>query len=611
MCLVALAGLGATASAAHAVDITPAISADASTSMLMQTGRISRDGVTSTCAAPHAAPSVIDDMSSFRFRNHTFISRLTNPICFQVIIDSSCLEIFSVAYLGTFDPANPRTRYVADMGDTPGWPDYSFTVPPGSPVGVVFHQVVTSPTCGDYTVTFRTVGPWADAAPSIAGTPAVGSVLTGTNATWKGTPSVQRRWLRCDAAGANCGTIPGAAGATYTVEPADLGGTIRFRNDATDADGTSGSQSLLVEPFIPFDSRASQSLAAGDRSQSGIFVRNALESRCGAPTSAPAVLQAGSLFLYDSFPVTSLLNEPVCLVARTQPGLFLSCPGGVSPSIYNPAFAPALGLAANYAANSGVAFTSAAAVSSTMPAASPREVTVYHGSSTGTCDSYSVTLGADAPFATARPALTGTAATGSALSASNGTWSGGPAFAVTWRRCDAAGNACAAIAGATGASYAPTNADVGKTLRARVTATRGRSVSSDSPPSAVVLDRTGPVGSLRLGSRNLRKAVRSGRVPVRVRCDEACTAVLELRITRKLSRKLKLKRKIVIARGKGKLRAGRRKTLRVKLTKPARRALRTQKSVKFRIRGTFKDGLGNRSRKAPPASLKLPKKKSR
>ena len=283
--------------------------------------------------------------------------------------------------------------------------------------------------------------------------------------------------------GAPAPTSRARTGATYTVTGADLGRTLRFRNDATDADGTSGSQSALVEPYIPFETRGSESLAAGDRVQNGVFVRNLIESRCGVPTSAPTILQATSNFLYDVFPVRSLLNESACLVARTTPA---SCVSGVSPSIYNPVFTAAAGLAANYAGNSGMPFNGVAAASVTLPAAAGREVVVHGGSSTDSCASYSVVLGADVPFATARPAIAGTPATGSALTATNGTWSGSPAFARSWRRCDAAGNACAAIPGATGASYAPTNADVGKRLRARVTATRGRSVSSDSAPSAIV-----------------------------------------------------------------------------------------------------------------------------
>jgi hypothetical protein len=117
------------------------------------------------------------------------------------------------------------------------------------------------------------------------------------------------------------------------------------------------------------------------------------------------------------------------------------------------------------------------------------------------------------------------------------------------------------------------------------------------------------VGRLRLGSRNLRKALKSGRIPVRVRCDEACTARLELRVSRKLAKRLKLKRKVVIAKARGTLTANRTRTFRPKLTRAARRALRGRKSLRLRIRATLTDTAGNRSQLSPRASLKRPKKR--
>lgn len=602
---MALATLGATAATAQAVVIVTA-SQNTQGSLLTQTGRLTRDLPTSTCASPTPASSIIDDTEPFQYRNHTLRSLLVEPVCFTVDINGSCTELFSVAYLGQFNPANLQAGYAADMGDSGGLPAYSFTAPAGSPISVVVHEVDENPSCGDYQVTFSTFGPWAMSAPAVSGIPAVGAILTGSDAVWAGSPSVQRRWQRCDITGAGCTDIPGATGLMYTVSTADIGGTLRFRNDATDADTTHGSQSAFVEPFIPFEIRAAQALEAGDRVHDGIFARAGDLSRCSFTASPPPIVNPGMPFLFDTFAVRSLLNEQVCLVARTRG---VSCSSGLSPAIYNPVFAPASGLATNYAATSQIAFLQPGAVSAFLPAGESREVVVSQGASAVSCADYELTLGADAPFATARPAVSGTAATRNALTTDNGSWSGSPAFAQSWRRCDAAGNSCAPIAGATGASYTPANADVGSRLRARVTATQGRSVSSDSEPSAIVLDRTGPAGSIRLGSRNLTKALKSGRVPVRVGCDEACTAVLELRVTKTVAKRLKLRNKLVIARAKGNLAAGQRKTLRARLTKRARRALRTRKSVRFSMRATFTDQAVNQSRKARAASMKRPKKK--
>lgn len=91
------------------------------------------------------------------------------------------------------------------------------------------------------------------------------------------------------------------------------------------------------------------------------------------------------------------------------------------------------------------------------------------------------------PAATKAPAITGTAEVGSLLTATTGTWSGGPVVTLQWRRCNAAGAACADIAGATGTAYGVVTADLGSTLVAVAT---GRNdvgtVSSASAATAVV-----------------------------------------------------------------------------------------------------------------------------
>jgi hypothetical protein len=195
------------------------------------------------------------------------------------------------------------------------------------------------------------------------------------------------------------------------------------------------------------------------------------------------------------------VNEPVCLVARTVP----SCIGGATAQIYNPAFDPVAGLVANYAGNSGRSVNDVGTASVPFAAGGTGEVVVSNGAA-GNCDSYAVTIGANAPFATARPAISGTPVENGALTATDGTWSGTPAIDRSWRRCDSGGNACEPIQGANGVSYTPTGADVGSRLRLRVTAAQGETVSSDSEPSEIVAaapdqggeaDRDPPDGRIR------------------------------------------------------------------------------------------------------------------
>ncbi len=76
------------------------------------------------------------------------------------------------------------------------------------------------------------------------------------------------------------------------------------------------------------------------------------------------------------------------------------------------------------------------------------------------------------PRAGTAPTITGSATTGSSLTASTGTWTGAATitYAYQWQRCPTSVT-CADVAGQTGSSYAVTSADSGATLRVVVTAT--------------------------------------------------------------------------------------------------------------------------------------------
>jgi hypothetical protein len=93
-----------------------------------------------------------------------------------------------------------------------------------------------------------------------------------------------------------------------------------------------------------------------------------------------------------------------------------------------------------------------------------------------------------APVSTTAPKISGTPIRGQALSVSQGAWSNSPtSFTYQWESCNAAGNSCAALRGATGAAHVLTQGDVGHTLRAIVTAAdAGGSSAATSNASPVV-----------------------------------------------------------------------------------------------------------------------------
>ncbi|MDQ3823405.1 MAG: hypothetical protein M3321_09220 [Actinomycetota bacterium] len=93
------------------------------------------------------------------------------------------------------------------------------------------------------------------------------------------------------------------------------------------------------------------------------------------------------------------------------------------------------------------------------------------------------------PQNTQLPAISGTPMEEETLTASTGTWSGPQPISMSfqWYRCDANGNNCVPIAGATGQAYKLTPADVGFRIRVTGTATNaGGSAFATSEPTAVV-----------------------------------------------------------------------------------------------------------------------------
>jgi hypothetical protein len=85
-----------------------------------------------------------------------------------------------------------------------------------------------------------------------------------------------------------------------------------------------------------------------------------------------------------------------------------------------------------------------------------------------------------APSNNTAPTISGTAKTGSTLTAGPGTWNGSSpmSFAYRWLICGAAGEACHDIAGATNQTYQLKSEDLGNTARVRVTATNAEGSAS-------------------------------------------------------------------------------------------------------------------------------------
>jgi hypothetical protein len=84
------------------------------------------------------------------------------------------------------------------------------------------------------------------------------------------------------------------------------------------------------------------------------------------------------------------------------------------------------------------------------------------------------------------------------LGVSNGVWVGGSVtYSYQWERCDINGNNCTNIAEGTAMSYTPSDADVGDTLRAVVTATNSYGASSVTTAASNAVKGPSPVNTVR------------------------------------------------------------------------------------------------------------------
>jgi hypothetical protein len=132
------------------------------------------------------------------------------------------------------------------------------------------------------------------------------------------------------------------------------------------------------------------------------------------------------------------------------------------------------------------------------------------------------------------PSITGSPVVGTDVTAANGTWAGATSFTYQWQQCDAVGNGCGGIAGATSKTYTVRAADLGKTLRVQVTgknrfgsntATSAHSdvVTGGSSTTTTVVTTTVPSTANRAPTISFRSLkVRSNRVYARFRvCDDS------------------------------------------------------------------------------------------
>jgi hypothetical protein len=128
----------------------------------IQNARMGRDSSPSGCEAGKGCPGPLGS-GDRHFDSYSFSNDAQVSACIKVNItaDPSCSggnQIFSAAYLDSYDPQNLCTNYIADEGQSPdlGFNNYSFDVPAGRNFVVVVDSVQPDGTftgCPGYSLT--------------------------------------------------------------------------------------------------------------------------------------------------------------------------------------------------------------------------------------------------------------------------------------------------------------------------------------------------------------------------------------------------------------------------------------------------------------------------
>ncbi len=277
------------------------------------------------------------------------------------------------------------------------------------------------------------VGPANSEAPKVTGTTTAGQALTATSGKWSGTEPItyEYEWLRCNASGAECkqAAAASALGSSYTLQPADVGHTMRAKVIATNIAGKGEAESTQTGTVA------------------GVKPSNTL-----APTVLGVAATGQEL---SSTEGTWSGTEPISYAFRWQrcskAGTECKDISGASKAKY-------------VIVDEDAGHTLRAVVTASNVAGSTEKE-----SSTTT-----EVLGVS-PKNTEAPKVTGTTTAGQALTATSGKWSGTEpiAYEYEWLRCNTSGAECsqAAAASALGSSYTLQPADVGHTMRAKVIAT--------------------------------------------------------------------------------------------------------------------------------------------
>ena len=303
------------------------------------------------------------------------------------------------------------------------------------------------------TATVVAAAPADTVLPVVSGEAKDERTLTASTGTWTGTPTITfgYQWESCNSAGEGCAAISGATGASYVVGHEEVGDTIRVKVTAKNGVGeaaVSSVQTATVVAAAPADTVLP--VVSGEAKD-----ERTLTASTGTWTGTPTIT-----FGYQWESCNSA-GEGCAAISGATGASYVVGHEEVGDTIR-----------VKVTAKNGVG---EAAVSSVQTA----------------------TVVAAAPADTVLPVVSGEAKDERTLTASTGTWTGTPTitFGYQWESCNSAGEGCAAISGATGASYVVGHEEVGDTIRVKVTAKNGVGEASASSTQTATVAAASPVNT--------------------------------------------------------------------------------------------------------------------
>jgi hypothetical protein len=270
--------------------------------------------------------------------------------------------------------------------------------------------------------------PVGTAPPTISGSLQEGQTLSADTGSWAGTAPIgfAYQWRRCTILGGGCEEISGATGATYTATGADLTSELLVVVTASNAQGASSAESPETQPVL------------------GILPTNTALPSISGLLQDGQLLNVGTGTWSGTDPISYSYQWQLCN-ALGQACKEISGASGSSLKL-DP---------------SEIGSTLAVVVTATNAAGSSSVTSSLSGLISGIL-----------PTNTALPSISGLLQDGQLLNVGTGTWSGTDpiSYSYQWQLCNALGQACKEISGASGSSLKLSPADVGSTLRLIVTA---------------------------------------------------------------------------------------------------------------------------------------------